>query len=137
MSHEKAKLIFERALLANTDLTQYDIAFDNVKYTPVTNKTYLQTHLMPVDTSTQTLNGADHTRLIGLFQIKILTEAGKGSGLAASIAEKIKQTFPTDKMFVDGSFWVQVVTPLSVDTGRAQDGFWTLPCYFRYQSDTN
>lgn len=137
MSHEKAKLIFETALRQNKDLEQYDIVFDNVKYTPTTNKIYLQTHLMPVDTSTETLNGAEHTRLIGLFQIKILTPSGQGSGMAALIAEKVRQTFQTDRMFIDGSFWVQVVTPLTVDAGRAQDGYWTLPCYFRYRSDTN
>lgn len=136
MSHEKAKLIFESTLRAYAPLAGIDIAFDNVAYTPQTNKSYIHTHLMPADTGSGTLKGSDHTRLIGVFQMTIFTPARAGTGAASAIAAHISDVFKADTLFTKDDAWVQVITPLAVDAGRSKDGYWQMPCWFQYRSDT-
>lgn len=141
MTHQEAKLIFERTLrdAAKTGkpLFGIDITFDNVDYEPTAGKTYIQTHLLPVDTFTATLDGSDHTGLKGIFQMKIVGSSGTGNGEAAAIATQLKVLFRTDTLFTSGKDWVQVITPLKVNEGRSQDGNWSVPTHFEYRADTS
>lgn len=141
MTHQEAKLIFERTLrdAAKTGMPLFgiDITFDNVDYEPKVGKTYIQTHIMPVATFTNTLNGSDHTGLTGIFQMKIVGSSGTGNGEASAIAAKLKVLFRTDTLFASGNDWVQVTTPLVINEGRSQDGNWSVPTHFEYRADTS
>lgn len=135
MSEAKIRQLFESAVYdANFGV---DIAYENVSYTPKTNKTYIQVTLIPHDTFTNTLKGSEHTAFVGLFQIKIVVSENTGVDETNSLVSKIRETFPTDTLFTDGNFWVQVVSPLNVTSGRSQDGIHTTPCYFEYRADSN
>lgn len=141
MTHQEAKLIFERTLRdaakVGMPLFGIDITFDNVDYEPSVGRAYIQTHLMPVATFTDTLNGSDHTGLKGIFQMKIVGDSGVGGGEAADISAKLKVLFRTDTLFTSGNDWVQVITPLVINEGRSKDGNWSVPTHFEYRADTS
>lgn len=135
MSQAIIRRLFETALAdANLGL---DIAYENIEYVPVTNKTYLTVALMPYDTFTETLKGSDHTAYVGLFQIKVVTQEHGGVYETDTIIEQLRTVFTTDTVFNQDNFWVQVVTPISAQTGRLQNSNWVVPCYFEYRADTN
>ena len=135
MSHAIIRRLFETAL-ADADL-ELDIAYENTEYIPTTNKAYLTVALMPYDTFTDTLKGSDHTAFVGLFQIKVVVPEHSGVDDADTIIRQLRGVFTTDTVFYKDSFWVQVVSPISAQTGRVQNSNWVVPCYFEYRADTN
>ena len=135
MSHAIIRRLFETALAdANLEL---DVAYENIEYVPVTNKPYLTVALMPYDTFTATLKGSDHTAFVGLFQVKVVIPEHTGVDGIDTIIERLRDVYPTDIIFNQDNFWVQVVTPISAQTGRIQNSNWVVPCYFEYRADTN
>lgn len=139
MSHAKVRNIFQSLLAEETkvggSLAGIRIAYDNVKFVPNTNELYLALHLMPVDTFSDTLNARDHTAILGLFQVKVINGSASATGASDEVAGKLHDIFIADKVYGD-SFKVQIITPLKVGEGKAQDGKWSVPCYFEYRADT-
>lgn len=139
MSHFKVKSLFEIALAEYAATKGIRVAYDNVKFTATTNETYLQTHLMPADTFTDTMSG-DHTAYIGVFQIKIIIGSGKSVKVVSEISTELQNIFKTYKVFREASpstFSVQVFSPFNVPEGKVIDGSWIVPCYFQYRADTD
>lgn len=137
MSHSKVRAIFATLLTEYALTKDIRVSYDNVKFDPTVNELYLQTHLIPVDTPTLTLGG-DHKEYLGIYQVKIISGSGSATGIADSIIDDLQNLFPVYKLFKDLSgFTVQVYSPVHSAEGKAQDGRWTVPCYFEYRADTN
>ena len=136
MSHAKARALFNTALLAYATPKQIRVATDNVMFKPITNETYIAAHLIPADTTTNTLGG-DHKKFIGIYQIKVVTGSGVSTSVSDNITQDLQDVFQVDKMFTKDGFTVQVVSPIHSPEGRAQEGSWVVPCYFEYRADTN
>lgn len=139
MSHAKVRNIFQSLLAEETkvggSLEGMRLAYDNVKFVPKTNELYLALHLMPVDTFSDTLNARDHTGILGLFQVKVIDGSASATGVSDDVVAALNDIFIADKVYGEG-FKVQIITPLKVSEGKAQDGRWSVPCYFEYRADT-
>ena len=139
MSHAKVRNIFQSLLAEETkvggSLEGMRLAYDNVKFVPNTNELYLALHLMPVDTFSDTLNARDHTAILGLFQVKVISGSAGATYESDEIVRKLNDIFIADKVYGE-EFKVQIITPLKSGEGKAQDGKWSVPCYFEYRSDT-
>lgn len=139
MSHAKVRNIFQSLLAEETKvggpLEGMRLAYDNVKFVPKTNELYLALHLMPVDTFSDTLNARDHTAILGLFQVKVIEGSANATGVSDDVVAALNDIFIADKVYGE-EFKVQIITPLKVSEGKAQDGRWSVPCYFEYRADT-
>lgn len=137
MSHARAKNLFQSALSQYAEREGIGIAYDNVKFQPKANETYLEVHLIPVDTDCTTLSG-DGERLIGLYQVKIVVGSGTSTAKSDKIAEDLKRdVFKLNREFTDSTgFKVMVYTPFHVPEGRIRDGSWSTSCHFEYRADT-
>lgn len=136
MSHARVRSLFNTALIAYATPKTIRVATDNVKFTPTTNETYIVAHLIPADTSTNTLGG-DHKGYLGLYQIKVVTATGVSTSVADNIVQELQAVFQVDKLFTKDGFTVQVTSPIHSPEGKAQEGSWVVPCYFEYRADTN
>lgn len=139
MSHFKVKSLFEIALKEYATTKGLRVAYDNVKFTPLANETYIQCHLLPADTFTDTLGG-DHKAFIGVFQIKIIIGSGKSVAIVNQMTEELQAIYGVYKVFeeaIPSEFFVQVTSPIKVPEGKVVDGSWIVPCYFQYRADTN
>lgn len=137
MSHARVRNLFQTALKTYADGKGIRVAFDNVQFTPRANETYLVSHLLPADTSSNTLSG-DHERILGLYQITIVTASGSATKASDDVAQELKQEFKVFKRYTDSSgFTVCVMSPLHTPEGKVQNGGWIVPCYFNYRADTN
>lgn len=145
MSQARVRKLFYNALLEYTDTTGIAVYLDNIRefdqngsaIEPPPSGNYLHAHLIPADTYDDSLSG-DHKVFIGMFQVTIVTEYGRGSKIAEDIADEIQQVFSLNRRFIDSSgFTVQVISPIKVPEGRQQGVQWRLPVYFDYRADTN
>jgi hypothetical protein len=137
MSHAKARNLFNKALQDYATTKGYKVAYDNVKYSPVVGEVYLQSHLIPASTLTETLGG-DHKMFLGLYQVSIVTAYGTAVLVSDTIAAELQNIFTIDKVFTDTTgFQVQVYSPFHTPEGKVVGTSWIVPSYFEYRSDTN
>lgn len=143
MSHARIRNILNYEMSLFAEINNLRVSFDNVSFTPNVDETYIQCHLIPADTQTRTLGG-DHKEYIGLYQMKVITASGDGSGNADEIVEKLQTKFPVYALFkediVPGElfpFSVQVLSPIHSPEGKDQSGSWVVPCSFEYRADIN
>jgi len=139
MSHARIRNIFNYEMSLFAEVNNLRVSFDNVNFTPNVDETYIQCHLIPADTQTRTLGG-DHKEYIGLYQMKVITASGDGSGNADDIVEKLQTKFPVYALFKEDDpsiFSVQVLSPIHSPEGRDQSGSWGVPCSFEYRADIN
>lgn len=137
MSQAKVRNLFQKAVSDYATTKNIRVAFDNVKFTPQANETYLVCHLIPSSAATETLSG-DHKRFLGVFQITIVTASGTATAKSDEIASELQDIFTIYKRYTDSTnFTVTVMTPLNVPEGKVQNGGWIVPCYLNYRADTN
>lgn len=136
MSHARVRNLFSAALAAYASTKGSKVSYDNV-LTTFTSDVHIRSHLMPVDTFSDTLSG-DHKGFTGLYQMTVVTKTGIGTLSADSVTDDLQAIFEINRRFVDSNgFAVQVTTPLHTHEGKQIDGEWVLPCYFSYRADTN
>ena len=137
MSHSAVRNLFATIVAQYAATKGIRVSYDNFKIKPEANETYLETHLIPADTTTETLGG-DHKKFIGLYQIKVVGGSGVATAQTDAIVNELQTIFPIYSLHtnVDG-FTVQVLSPVKSPEGKVQDGKWSIPCYFEYRADTN
>lgn len=137
MSNGRIRTIFSAALGAWAVAEGIKVSYDNVNVT-LMNEDNIKTHLIPVDTFSDTLSG-DHIGYLGIFQMTITTKYGSGLLKTERIIEEWqRQLFPVTKIFTDDSgFNVQVIGPVTAVEGKQIGSQWVVPCYFNYRADTN
>lgn len=138
MSHARIRTIFSAVLVDHFKGTGMNISFDNVKERfDDDDENHIETHIIPADTFSDTLSG-DHKAFIGIFQMKVVTEYGRGCISNENIVEGIQTAFPVNAIFPDLSgFSVQVTSPIKAQQGKQIGSQWVVPCYFDYRADTN
>lgn len=59
-------------------ITSYPIAWENTVYTPIIGGTFFKPSILPVSTEQAGLGSAGLDEHIGIYQVDVYTEAGKG-----------------------------------------------------------
>ncbi len=77
----------------NTMTGKPSIAWENKIYTPVTGTLYARPTLLPGDVSQATLGDSGTDQNLGIYQIDVFAEAGKGKNEAVSMADTIANRF--------------------------------------------
>ncbi len=138
MSHNIIASIYEARLIAWAKALPVPIkvVVENETYEPGTGVTYLRAFTLPGDTASGTLGG-DHKLFTGVFQVSIVTPAGKYRGVAGALADQIAALFPLYERNTKGALTVVTMTPVDQGPGIPDDTTYTVPVSFAYRADTN
>lgn len=109
------------------------VAWENVDFSPPTG-TYLRAFLLRGETTSQDIAGAMKNR-IGIFQVSIVCITGNGPGSAEAIAAELETLFPVNLRLTNGSFAVQIISPLRVRQPVPEPDRYVLPVDFAYRAD--
>lgn len=137
MSHAIIRQLYEARLKAwaAAQVPALRIAYEGVKFTPVTGENYLKAYTLPAATDSDDLEGA-HRLYLGIFQVSIVTPSGNGPGKAEGIADQIASLYPLNLRLSRAALTVMVYTPVEPGPGIPEDATYTVPVSFRYRSDT-
>lgn len=138
MSHNTIASIYEAKLInwAKALPVPLKVVVENEAYEPGNGVTYLRAFTLPGDTASDTLGG-DHRLFTGVFQVSIVTPAGKYRGAAGTIADQIAALFPLYERNTKGELTVVTMTPVDQGPGIPDDTTYTVPVSFAYRADTN
>ncbi|SEE13945.1 phage tail terminator-like protein [Pseudomonas coleopterorum] len=137
MTHATIRKIYEARLQAwaAARVPALRIAYQGDKFEPQAGETYLAAFTLPASVDSQDLQGA-HRLYLGIFQVSIVTPAGKGAGSAEAIADELAALFPLNLRLTRDGMTVMVYTPVEPGPGISEDATYTVPVSFRYRSDT-
>ena len=138
MSHNIIASIYEAKLIAWAKALSVPlkVVVENELYEPADGETYLKAFTLPGDTASNTLGG-DHRLYTGVFQVSIVTPAGKYRGSAGAIADQLAVLFPLNERNTKGTLTVVTMTPVDQGSGVPGDTNFTVPVSFMYRADTN
>jgi hypothetical protein len=137
MSHNIIASIYEARLIAWAKALPVPIkvVVENEAYEPGAGVTYLRAFTLPGDTASDTISG-DHKLFTGVFQVSILTPAGKYRGVAGALADQIAALFPLYERIMKNALTVVTMTPVDQGPGIPDDTTFTVPVSFMYRADT-
>ncbi|WP_434134366.1 DUF4128 domain-containing protein [Pseudomonas luteola] len=136
MSHRIIRSLMETRLATWANTKNLRVAYQNQNFTPATGETYLTTATLPALTDSLTLAG-DHREYTGIFQVSVVTPAGKGAGAGEALADELAALYPLNDRLSKGAFIVQIITPMAVAREIQGDTDFTIPVSLIYRSDTN
>jgi hypothetical protein len=138
MSHNIIASIYEARLIAWAKALPVPIkvVVENETYEPGTGVTYLRAFTLPGDTASGMLGG-DHKLFTGVFQVSIVTPAGKYRGVAGALADQIAALFPLYERITKNALTVVTMTLVDQGPGIPDDTTYTVPVSFAYRADTN
>ena len=136
MSHRIIRSLLEARLAAWAKTKNLRVAYQNVSFDPGDAETYLTTATLPALTDSLTLAG-DHREYTGIFQVSVVTPAGKGAGAGEALADELAVLYPLNDRLSKDSFTVQVITPVAMARAIPADSTFTVPTSFTYRADTN
>jgi len=111
------------------------VAWENTNYEPVVGTLYLRPTNITGDTNQATLGDSGTDLTIGIYQVDVLAEAGKGKNTALVMADKIADHF---KRGTDLTYNSRVVTVISVQrsVSTIDAGWYIIPVEIIYKSFT-
>lgn len=137
MSHRLCRQLLEARLVSWASTKALHVQLQNgATYTPKSGETYLTATLLPALTDSETLSG-DHREYTGIFQVSVVTPAGKGAGAGEALADELAVLYPLNDRLSKDSFTVQVITPVAMARAIPADSTFTVPTSFTYRADTN
>jgi hypothetical protein len=136
MSHNIIASIYEARLIAWAKAlpTPIKVVVENEAYEPGNGVTYLRAFTLPGDTASNTLAG-DHKLFTGVFQVSIVTPAGKYRGAAGALGDQIAALFPLYERITKNSLTVVTMTLVDQGPGIPGDTTFTVPVSFMYRAD--
>ena len=136
MSHDDIKKIYE-TLLNQWSNGRYRIAYNNVKFTPKADETYIKSDILPSVTRSLTLSG-DHTMYAGMYQITVVCPLNTSTKICNDIYKELKSVFEINtRNTLDGVEYVQQVSPIHTTQGFVKETTFIYPMWFEYRSDVN
>lgn len=140
MSEDLLVILIEKRLQTWADRQDIRIAFPNVPFTPPEDAIYARAKDLPATTTNAFLEGG-HKALIGLYQVSIVCQKGKGAGPGRRMAMTLVSYMPANMILRQDDFGVQVVSPVTIgpsipDPESAKSARFTIPCSFQYRTDT-
>ncbi|CAI8810034.1 phage tail terminator-like protein [Pseudomonas chlororaphis] len=138
MSHQVIASIYEARLIAwaGSLPDPLRVELENGVFSPEDGETYLRAFTLPADTASNTLGG-DHRLYTGVFQVSIVTPAGKYRGVGGTLADQIAALFPLYERNTKNALTVVTMTPVDQGPGIPNDTTYTIPVSFQYRADTN
>lgn len=133
MSQDLIRAAFEKRLgdWAKARASALAVAWQNTKFTPLTNAVYLRAYVMPAATISRDAAG-DHRQYRGVFQVNVVMPIGAGSRSAEKVAAELDALFPVNLVMQSGGLAVRVRTPISVDQPTTGDADHTVPISLGY-----
>lgn len=136
MSHDDIKKIYE-ILLERWSSGRYRIAYNNVKFTPKGNETYIKSNILPSVTRSLALSG-DHTMYSGMYQITVVCPLNTSTKICNDIYKELKDVFViNERNTLDDVEYVQQISPIHTTQGFVKDTTFIYPMWFEYRSDVN
>ncbi|EIM14253.1 phage tail terminator-like protein [Pseudomonas chlororaphis] len=138
MSHQVIASIYEARLIAwaGSLPDPLRVELENGVFSPEDGETYLRAFTLPADTASNTLGG-DHRLYTGVFQVSIVTPAGKYRGVGGTLVDQIAALFPLYERNTKNALTVVTMTPVDQGPGIPSDTTYTIPVSFAYRADTN
>lgn len=137
MSQARIRKLFEARLSAwaAAETPAVPIAFENVDFDPPKDRPWLRCTVIPADTSSEYVEGADR-RYIGVLALNLFIPRGQGAGPAEAVVAKLEALFPVNLALTDGAFTVRTTTPLSTGRAEPEPDVFGVPMSLRYYAQT-
>ncbi|TWI52982.1 uncharacterized protein DUF4128 [Pseudomonas duriflava] len=135
MSHRIIRSLLEARLAAWAKTKSLRVAYQNQSFDPVDGETYLTTATLPALTDSLTLAG-DHREYTGIFQVSVVTPAGKGAGAGEALADELSALYPLNDRLSKETFTVQLITPMAIAREIQGATDYTVPVSLTYRADT-
>jgi len=142
MSHLKIRQIYEARLSAwaaarfTTKPEPLRVEVQNTVFVPTDGEIYLKAYMMPTGPYSDAVGG-DHKIYTGVFQVSVVTPAGKGPGRAEGIVDELSALFPLFDRYSKADITVVTMTPVEQGPGIPDGNNYTVAASFRYRADTN
>ena len=111
------------------------VAWENLAYKPIKGTLYLRPTLLPAGTVGATVGATGTDEHVGIYQVDVMGDSGKGKNAAIVMADLIADQFKPVTELTHGGLTVRCVT---VSRGRAQteDDRYMIPVEIKYLSFT-
>lgn len=138
MSHLTIRQIYEARLSAwaAARVPALRIEVQNAVFVPVDGEIYLKAYMMPTGPYSDAIGG-DHKVYTGVFQVSIVTPAGKGPGKAEGIVDELAALFPLFERYSKAGLTVVTMTPVEQGPGIPDGNNYTVAASLQYRADTN
>ncbi len=136
MSHAIIASIYEAKLIAwgKARADSIKVVFENFKYEPAVDETYLRAFALPGDTASSTLAG-DHRAFIGIYQISIVAPANSGKTKTNPLVAELTALFPLYARDTKAGVTVVTMSPVDPGPGIPDPPTYTVPVSFEYRAD--
>ena len=132
MSHAKARNTFSEVLSGAASLKGTTINWENARASEKNVYPRLEPYLMPAGTNSVTLDN-DLEEVVGVYQVTVVTELGKGTATSDDLVSKIYELFPCNTEYKDDKgFTLRVSSPVTVAKGSSIGETWKVSCWFNY-----
>jgi len=137
MSHSIIRVLFEGRLVkwAKAKSPALRVARQNDGFEPLVDESYFRAFTLPAAVDSLDLAGA-HRLYTGVFQVTIVTPAGKSTFAGDSLADELAALFPLNDRLTKDGLTVQVMTPVEPGPHQQEDSASTIPVSFEYRADT-
>ena len=101
------------------------VAWENRKFTPVIGETYIRPTLLPGETVPDTIGAAGKDLNVGVYQIDVFTEAGKGKKALIEMMDKIALQFKHGTKLTSNAVIVEIKTVSQRVKSNDDNGWYT------------
>lgn len=136
MSHAIIASIYEAKLItwSKARAESIKVVFENFKYEPAVDETYLRAFALPGDTASRTLAG-DHRAFIGVYQVSIVAPANTGKTKTNPLVAELTVLFPLYARDTKAGLTVVTMSPVDPGPGIPDPPTYTVPVSFEYRAD--
>lgn len=112
------------------------IAWENYSYEPVLGTLYIRPTLIPGDVNQSTLGSSGQDMSVGIYQIDIFAESGKGKNQAVTMADTIANHFKRGTDLTYNSRIIRIRGVSRQGGINNDDGWFQIPVEINYISFT-
>jgi len=112
------------------------VAWENRSFTPVMGTLYLRPTLIPGDVSQATLGDSGTDMHVGLYQIDVFAEAGRGKRSAIEMADQLADHFKRGTVITYNSRTIRIQNASRQAGINNADGWYQIPVIISYSAYT-
>lgn len=101
------------------------VSWENKSFTPVIGETYIRPTLIPGETVPETIGATGRDLNVGVYQVDVFTEAGKGKKALIEMMDKIALQFKHGTQLTSNSVIVEIKTVSQRPKSNDDNGWYT------------
>jgi hypothetical protein len=133
MTQDRVRVAIENAVKVWVTAQALPFAWPNVVFTPPTG-IYGRLSILPAPTLNVDLQGT-HRGYIGVFQVSLYEEMGKGDGAVTQLADTLAAAFPVNRRITQSGLTLQITSAANIAPAVEGDVRDFVPVSLNYRAD--